>query len=241
MNMKKFITLLMALCTVAFAQDTYIPEEGSIEEKKKKNKKKEKVDPNLPMVMILGDSISMGYTGGVKKELKGKANVIHNPGNSQGTTHTKVHIDEWLKLQEWDVIHFNIGLHDLKRVKKAGTSENSNDPNDPYQADVATYSTNMEEIVGKLKASGAKLIFATTTPFPEGVKPYRSPEDVAKYNAAAVAIMKKHSIPVNDLHALVWPKLKEVQKPKNVHFKKSGSAMMAKQVAARITEVLPEK
>lgn len=239
-NMKKLLVLLMALCTIAFAQDTYIPEEGSIEEKKKKNKKKEKVDPNLPMVMILGDSISMGYTGGVKKALKGKANVIHNPGNSQGTTHTKAQLDQWLKLQDWDVIHFNLGLHDLKRVKVAGTPENSDDPNDPYQADLATYSTNMEEIVKKLKATDAKLIFATTTPFPAGVSPYRSPEDAAKYNEAAVAVMKKNNIPVNDLYALVEPDLSKLQKPKNVHFKKAGSAMMAKQVSEYIEKALAQ-
>lgn len=239
--MKKVFLLLLALCTVAFAQNTYVPEEGSVEENKKKNKKKVQIDPNLPMVLILGDSISMGYTGGVRKELKGKANVIHNPGNSEGTTNTKAKIDGWLKMQEWDVIHFNLGLHDLKRVKTAGTSVNSDDPNDPYQADLETYAKNLEEIVVKLKASGAKLIFATTTPFPSGVSPYRSPEDAPKYNAAAIKIMEKHDIPVNDLYALIEPKLAEVQKPKNVHFKGSGSAMMAKQVAAKIAEVLPAK
>lgn len=238
--MKKLFLVLMALSCTAFAQDSYVPEEGSVEQKKKKNKKKEQVDPNLPMVLILGDSISIGYTGGVKKALKGKANVIHNPGNSQGTTHTKANIDKWLKIQDWDVIHFNLGLHDLKRVKVAGTSENSDDPNDPYQADLKTYSTNMEEIVGKLKGAGAKLVFATTTPFPSGVSPYRSPEDAAKYNQAAVAIMEKHAIPVNDLYALVEPKLGEVQIPKNVHFKRAGSAMMAKQVAELIEKALTE-
>ena len=67
----------------------------------------------------------------------------------------------------------------------AGTSENSNDPKDPYQADLATYEKNLKAIVAKLKASNAKLVFATTTPFPKGVKPYRAPEDAEKYNTVA--------------------------------------------------------
>ena len=82
-----------------------------------------------------------------------------------------------------------MGLHDLKRVKVAGTSENSNDPNDPYQANLKTYGANMEEIVARLKQTDAKLIFATTTPFPAGVKPYRAPEDAEKYNEVAKKIM----------------------------------------------------
>lgn len=237
--MKKILIALFAFCSLGFAQDTYVPEEGSVETKKRKKQEEVKIDPNLPMVLILGDSISIGYTPGVQQALKGKANVIHNPGNSQGTTHTKKKIDQWLKMQDWDVIHFNLGLHDLKRVK-ADSGKNSDDPNDPYQADLATYTTNLEEIVGKLKASGAKLIFATTTPYPAGVSPLRIPEDAAKYNAAALGIMKKNTIPVNDLHGLVLPKLEEVQKPKNVHFWPEGSALMAKQVANSIDEALKE-
>ncbi len=99
----------------------------------------------------------------------------------------------------------------------------------------------MQEIVGKLKGSGAELIFGTTTPYPAGVSPYRDPADAAKYNAAAVTVMKENNIPVNDLYALVLPKLAEVQKPKNVHFKPAGSALLAKQVTEKISEALPKK
>ena len=239
--MKHIYLILFALCSVAFCQGDYVPEKGSVERKKSKKRKQSQVDAQLPMVLILGDSISIGYTKGVKKALIGKANVIHNPGNSQGTTHTLKNVDKWLEMQKWDVIHFNLGLHDLKRVKVAGTSENSNDPSDPSQADLKTYTTNMQEIVGKLKGSGAKLIFATTTPYPAGVSPYRDPADPAKYNAAAITIMKANNIPVDDLYALVLPKLAEVQKPKNVHFNPAGSALLAKQVTEMISAALPKK
>lgn len=222
------------------AQKAYVPEEGSVEkQKKKKSSKLTRVDPNLPMVLILGDSISMGYTPVVKEGLKGKANVIHNPGNSQGTTHTLKQIDSWLKLQKWDVIHFNLGLHDLKRVKTAGTSDNSNDPNDPYQADLATYEKNLSAIVAKLKKSGASLVFATTTPFPAGVKPHRDPRDAVRYNDVAKKIMKANGIPVNDLYTLVKPRLKELQKPVNVHFSKQGSTVMGDEVTKYIESQLP--
>lgn len=244
---KMMLSVLIALLSLniglAYAEvDGWVPEKGSIEETSKKKKKSKKVslDPNLPMVLILGDSISMGYMGTVKKELAKKANVIHNPGNAGGTTKTLQFIDKWLEMQKWDVIHFNLGLHDLKRVTEPGGAVGSDDKNDPFQADLPTYSKNLEVIVKKLKESGAKLVFATTTPFLEGVSPYRDPVDVPKYNAAAVAIMEKYKVPVNDLYGLIKPHLAEVQKPKNVHFRGGGSSKMGKQVAAEVKKLLAE-
>jgi lysophospholipase L1-like esterase len=136
------------------------------------------------------------------------------------------------------VIHFNWGLHDLKHVKQAGTSENSNDPNDPQQADVVQYAANMEVLVRQLESTGAKLVFATTTPYPAGVKPCRKPEYAAQYNAAALNIMKAHHIAVNDLHGLILPRMAELQKPVNVHFNPEGSELMANQVAEYLVKQL---
>lgn len=233
------VMLLSAFC--GFAQ-AYVPEEGSAELKQNRRKNRlVKSDPNLPHVLIIGDSISIGYSGRVREQLKGKANVIHNPGNAQGTTLGLEHLQKWLGDTKWDVIHFNWGLHDLKRVKQAGTSENSNDPNDPQQADLATYTANMEVLVKQLKATGSKLIFATTTPYPGGVKPYRQPEDAARYNAAALNIMQANHIQVNDLYRLVLPKLRTLQKPRNVHFKPEGSKFLADQVAAVIQAALDQE
>lgn len=242
---RSFIGTLVAIVMLGalngFAQQ-YSPEEGSQELSKNKRKaRKVKVDPNLPNVLIIGDSISIGYTELVRAQLEGKANVIHNPGNAQGTTLGLEKLQEWLGDTKWDVIHFNWGLHDLKHVKEAGTAKNSNDPNDPQQADLATYTANLEILVKQLKATESKLIFATTTPYPEGVKPCRLPEDAAKYNAAALKIMKAYNIQVNDLYNLALPKLETLQKPVNVHFTKEGSKLLADQVVASMKCAFPKK
>ena len=42
-------------------------------------------DAELPKVLIIGDSISIGYTPYVKELLAGKAIVKHNPGNAEDT------------------------------------------------------------------------------------------------------------------------------------------------------------
>ncbi|MCF7849761.1 MAG: SGNH/GDSL hydrolase family protein [Kiritimatiellales bacterium] len=248
------LTLIAVLFAGGFAdaakkkknEPAYTPEEGSAEldkkakraKRPKKPKEKVVIDPSLPNVLIIGDSISIGYTPKVRELLKGKANVIHNPGNAQGTTLGREKLSDWLGDTQWDVIHFNWGLHDLKHVTEAGTSKNSNDPADPQQADLATYTANMEILAKQLKANGAKLIFATTTPYPAGVKPCRKPEYAGQYNAAALKIMKANGIVVDDLHGLILPRMAELQKPVNVHFNPEGSQLMAEQVVKYILTAL---
>ena len=95
--------------------------------------------------------------------------------------------------------------------------------------------------VGKLKATGAELIFATTTPYPPGTGPARLPADAKLYNDVALKVMKANDITVNDLYALVDGRLAELQQPVNVHFKREGNAVMARQVAECIQDALMER
>lgn len=194
----------------------------------------------LPNVLIIGDSISIGYTKPLTKILKDKVVVVHNPGNAGPSSKGLANIDRWLGKTEWDVIHFNHGLHDLKYVDKNGKNSNTK-KNAHVQVPLKDYRNNMESIVIRLKKTGAKLIFATTTPYPDGVKPLRIPEDVQKYNSAALEVMKKHGVPINDLHDFVLPKLKTLQKPRNVHFTPKGSTAMAKEVARYILEAIGQR
>jgi len=72
--------------------------------------------PGLPRVLLIGDSISIGYTVPVRDLLKGKANVHRIPVNGGPTLNGLKHLDAWLGTSRWDVIHFNWGLHDLKYI-----------------------------------------------------------------------------------------------------------------------------
>lgn len=232
------VGLLLVVPQLAGAAKKNRPEPGSVE-LQKRPRVSIPMDPALPDVLIIGDSISLGYTPYVQQELKGVANVTHAPGNNSGTSLGVTKIDAWLKHdRKWTLIHFNWGLHDLKRVKEAGTAVNSDDPKDPQQADLPAYEKNLTALVEKLKATGAKLIFATTTPYPAGVSPYRDPADAGRYNEVALRIMQKNNIPVDDLHGVIQPKLEALQLPKNVHFKPEGSQFLAKQVADSIRAAL---
>ena len=205
-------------------------------------------DQSNPRVLILGDSISMGYTPHVRSMLPRvflwrPVKTARQGENCQGTNHGVRRIDDWLAAGggKWDVIHFNFGLHDFKHVHPE-TKRNSNNPDHPPQASPEVYAKQLEEITLKLKATGAKLIFATTTPVPAGgVKPFRALDAPSKYNAIATEIMKRHGIEVNDLFAEVLGREDELMRPVDVHFNSEGSKLLAQRVAAAIEASLSPK
>lgn len=147
-------------------------------------------------VLIIGDSISIGYFPFVKETFKNEADIIHNTGNAQNTTVGLANIQQWIGKEQWDVIQFNWGLWDLcrrsdtsrlygKRDKLNGVPDNSID----------AYAKNLEELVVILKQTNAKLIFVTTTVVPDD-EPGRVVEDVERYNNIARSIMKKHQVDI---------------------------------------------
>jgi acyl-CoA thioesterase-1 len=197
-----------------------------------------KTDPSLPRVLLYGDSISIGYTQYVQDILKGKVIVQRIPCNGGDTASGFAKLAQaGLQRGKWDVIHFNWGLHDLKYMRNDDGKQVLDVENGQQVCPVDEYVENMKKLVALMKASGAKLIWATTTPVPEG-SGGRKVGDAKLYNEAVLPLMKQEGVPVNDLYALVYPKLSEYQRPANVHFLPEGSEPMAKQVAQKILAAL---
>src|SRR5687768_13473590 len=65
-----------------------------------------KDDAALPRVLLIGDSISIGYTLPTRTRLQGKANVHRIPVNGGPTIRGLESLDQWLGTAKWDVIHF---------------------------------------------------------------------------------------------------------------------------------------
>jgi acyl-CoA thioesterase-1 len=186
-----------------------------------------KDDPALPRVLLIGDSISIGYTPPTRELLQGKANVHRIPENGGPTINGLKNIDRWLGDGKWDVIHFNWGLHDLKM------------DTGKHQVPLDEYEKNLRQLVQRMKQTKAKLIWASTTPVPEGkVSPPRRDSDVVAFNAAAKKVMEENGVAINDLYAFALPRLKEIQRPVNVHFTPEGSKALAERVAASIETAL---
>ena len=198
-------------------------------------------DPGLPRVLIVGDSISIGSTLGVRKALEGKANVLRIPTNAGHTGMGLAGLPKWLdeKNGKWDVIHFNWGLWDLcYRNPESKTQGKRDKINGKQTHSPDQYARNLEKIVKILKGTGAKLIFATTTPVPEG-EAGRVVGDDKIFNQKAVEVMERHKITVNELHALMAPDLEKYIVAKgDVHFKPKGSQKLANQVAKAIEAAL---
>ena len=192
-------------------------------------------DKGPAQVLIIGDSISIGYFEPTKQLLADVAEVYHNPGNAQHTAHGLANLDKWLGQKQWDVIHFNHGLHDLKYVDEQGRRV---DPKaGRQQIPIDEYRRNLSAIAGRLKKTRARLIFATTTPIPAGAMG-RVPGDSKRYNAAALTVMKKYRIPANDLYSFALERLDSIQRPHDVHFTRAGSQLLAEQVAHHIRQAL---
>jgi len=220
--MKSTFIILLAIC--AFA--------GTVcaESKAPKNTALTPIEdtPGLPRVLLIGDSISIGYTAPVRELLKGKANVHRIPQNGGPTKLGVQKIVAWLGTGKWDVIHFNWGIHDLKYL-----------PDGQRQVEPADYEKNLRALVAKMKATGAKLIWATITPIPSGeLVPPRRFGEVAEYNAIALRVMKENGVAIDDLNAAITPQISTLQNPKDVHFKTEGSAFLAREVAKSLEVAL---
>ena len=195
----------------------------------------------LPRVLLIGDSISIGYTLPVREKLQGIANVHRPATNCRPTTTGLESLDEWLGDKPWDVIHFNWGLHDLKYMGPEG--QNLADPSQPtshQQVPPEAYEANLRKLVARLKQTGATLIWRNTTPVPEGASG-RVVGDSAKYNAIAARIMQENGIQIHDMYAFVMPRADEIMLKANVHFSREGYDQLAQQVAEVITAALKKR
>ncbi len=196
----------------------------------------------LPRVLLIGDSISMGYTLPVREKLAGKANVHRPAANCGPTTTGLASIDNWLGDGKWDLIHFNWGLHDLKFVGPQGENLAAvDDPQNHRQVTPQEYEKNLRQLVARLKQTGAILIWRNTTPVPEG-SAGRIAEDAEKYNEIAGRVMQENGIEVHDLYAFVQPQMTALMLPKaNVHFTPVGYDALAAEVANVIAQHLEVK
>lgn len=194
------------------------------------------IDDSLPNVLLIGDSISIGYTVPVREQLSGKANVFRPQVNCGPTNRSLDGLDDWLGDRAWAVIHFNFGLHDLRYLDEDGKMADPPESGTQY-IPIDQYEKNLDAIVTRLESTGARLIWCSTTPVPEGSNG-RIKGDADRYNEAASRVAAKHNIITNDLYSFAYDRLDSIQKPANVHFTDDGSAILGTQVSAAILEVL---
>lgn len=196
----------------------------------------------LPRVLLIGDSVSMGYTIPVRKLLDGKANVHRPPLNCHSSRQILSELDDNLGNKPWDVIHLNCGAHDYS-YRTDGTGSYLPPPQGKIHVPLDEYQKNLRAIVKRLKQTNARLIWATTTPMgAEHVKKgYRTYEEQKAYGDTALAIMKEEGVAVDDLYGLTKSDADTLLRPGDgVHFTNRGYDELAKHVAAAVQKELPK-
>ena len=192
-----------------------------------------------PRVLLIGDSVSLGYTKYVIEMLKDEADVTRPKANCGSTRIGLRDIDKWVGDTAWTVIHFNFGLHDLgylfandKNINEKGeyaTPTNGGHPN----VSVEEYEKNLRLLIARLKKTGAKLIFATTTPVSADLHSYIKDAELP-YNKVALKVMKDENVQVNDLWAYAKPRVESIQELGNPHFTSKGSKVLAQKVVESV-------
>lgn len=244
MNPPQHIVLLTMLISAGWP----VPAQADATATKPKPKRKvnpamtlPKADPSLPNVLLIGDSISIGYTVATREALDGVANVYRPLTNCGPTTRGLAGLDNWLGDRKWDVIHFNFGLHDLKYM--GPNNQNLANPKLPTshpQVPIAEYEANIETIAKRLKSTGASVIWRDTSPVPEGARG-RVVGDSKRYNEAAHrAIARVGGIEVDPFYDFAIEN-SQFQKKADVHYTPEGSKVLGDHVAGVIQNALGSK
>ena len=162
----------------------------------------------LPRVLILGDQIYQQPASDLKKEFKGKAEIHYSrqePGVVWGSTTALELLDQQLGEGQWDLIHFNCGLGDLihrvpgvKAFRVMPRHAGGIRTTAPEQ-----YEKNLHALVTRLKATGAKLVWGSTTPIRHSSTNVFEKGTETDYNSIASKVMAKHGIPTNDMYTFV--------------------------------------
>ncbi|MFP3938412.1 MAG: SGNH/GDSL hydrolase family protein [Phycisphaerae bacterium] len=182
-----------------------------------------------PQALIIGDSISMGYTPHAATAVGDMPVLVRHEGNGGDSTNVLSHLDQWLdKFPHASLVHVNCGLHDIKRSRPDGS----------YQVPLEKYRENLSSIADMLKSAGRNILWATTTPVMDekhagrGTDFDRYERDVVAYNEAATDLMSDAGATINDLHAVVLSEgVENCVGPDGVHMTDSGYRLLGRAVA----------
>lgn len=159
-------------------------------------------------LLLVGDSIRIGYDKSVRKSFQNKVNVIFPNENCRFAAYLLRYFHEYLgdvKGEDIDVVHWNAGLWDCLRL----FGEEPLTPLDVYAYYIERICVRIRKI-----CPNARVIFATSTSvlsekMRKDFKRYNA--EIEKYNEIAVKTVEKYGFEIDDLYAL------SVQLPETAH------------------------
>lgn len=194
----------------------------------------------MKKVLLLGDSIRMGYDHYVKELLEGTCEVYYDEqDNGRFAAYTLWQANQFFrKYGKFDVVHWNNGYWDM----------NIEAPMAEPMHPVDEYVHFLKRIIAEIRRNGAEIIFATTTPILDngasldntgtGTSITYSNDWVIQYNDAAKKLMAEEGIAVNDLYTLMHRDPNFYKCGDGLHLTEEGSRVCAEQAARMIAEKL---
>ena len=221
----------------------------------------EAVGKSLPNVLVLGDSISIGYTPFLQKRFAGVANVSHPPCNCCSTQHYLRNdggLKAWVGTNRWDVITVNCGIWDFCYMKgDPFRTDHYWGPNDEekkltplrrgaairargfhIRTRIPEYAENLKRILACLKSTGATVLFALTTPCLAYEQDDRCGLARA-YNEVALMVCRELAVKTVDLYS-VGEKNYDNQDD-GVHYNETGNDVLAATLEAEIRRALASR
>jgi len=177
-------------------------------------------------LVLIGDSIRMGYQATVRERLA-SVDIWSPEANGGDSANVLAHLDEWVAAHSPQVVHLNCGLHDIKKPFDSGRA----------QVGLDEYRRHLREIFDRILSTGARLVWASTTPVDEDLhhrnKGFdRFTADVDAYNSVALDLATAEDVTVNDLHAVIESADRtHLLREDGVHFSEEGSRLLGDAVA----------
>jgi len=183
----------------------------------------------MKKIVLLGDSVRQLYEPVVRKKTAGEWEVWGPEQNCAFAKWTLYALRFWReKLDSADVIHWNNGLHDVVVFfKEDGTF-----------VSLEEYKDSLRKVARELKKTGAKVIFATTTPIGPKNEAQRSNADIDAFNRAALEVLPPMGIEIDDLHAAINENPQEYLSEDDIHPGEKGIEKCAQSVIDSIRRVL---
>ena len=179
-------------------------------------------------IMLLGDSIRLGYQDKVREFLGDGFEVYAPEDNCRFVRYAMFCLPDYLRAcPDPAVIHWNNGLWDMQH--RFGDGQ-------PFTAPLR-YIEDLEKMAGLLRGVTERVIFATTTPV-NSANPEQSNQTIDHFNALAVPAMRDCGLAINDLHALVAQDVPRYICDDLTHLSEAGKEACARQVTTSILSML---
>ncbi len=184
---------------------------------------------SMKKIVLLGDSIRLGYAPYVEEALGAGYEVVSPPDNGRFAAYTLRACHELREqIEGADAVHWNNGLWDTCDMFGDGCF-----------TPLSVYTDTLCRIARILQEGVGRVIFATTTPV-DPTMPYHRNADTEVYNAAAVAALAPLGVEINDLYTPIAADIGRYISEDKIHLSEAGKHLCAALVAEKVKQALGE-